>query len=56
MKKTICMDFDGVIASCQAWNGAGRSGAPVSGVRNPLKVPNENCRKYSKEALKCGNP
>lgn len=38
MKKTICIDFDGVIAQYKEWKGANHFGAPVSGVQNALKV------------------
>ena len=37
-KKTICIDFDGVIAQYQEWEGKEKFGAPVPGVQNALKV------------------
>ena len=36
--KTICIDFDGVIASYQGWEGADKFGDPVPGVQSALKV------------------
>lgn len=38
MKKTICIDFDGVIASRQYWEGNDKFGATIPGVQNALKV------------------
>ena len=37
-RKTICIDFDGVIAQYQAWEGKEKFGAPVPGVQSALKV------------------
>lgn len=37
-KKTICIDFDGVIAQYQEWEGKDKFGAPVPGVQSALKV------------------
>lgn len=36
--KTICIDFDGVIAQYQQWEGEEKFGAPVPGVQSALKV------------------
>lgn len=36
--KTICVDFDGVIAQYQEWEGNDKFGAPVPGVQSALKV------------------
>ena len=36
--KTICIDFDGVIASYQGWEGTDKFGDPVPGVQSALKV------------------
>lgn len=40
-KKTICIDFDGVIASYQDWEGKDKFGEPTPGVQNALKVLKE---------------
>ncbi len=37
-KKTICIDFDGVIAQYQGWEGEDKFGSPVPGVQSALKV------------------
>lgn len=37
-RKTICIDFDGVIAQYQEWEGKDKFGAPVPGVQSALKV------------------
>lgn len=37
-QKTICIDFDGVIAQYQQWQGKDTFGAPVPGVQSALKV------------------
>nr|DAM47466.1 MAG TPA: hypothetical protein [Bacteriophage sp.] len=37
-KKTICIDFDGVIAQYHEWEGKENFGAPVPGVQSALKV------------------
>lgn len=37
-KKTICIDFDGVIAQYQEWQGEDKFGAPVPGVQSALST------------------
>lgn len=39
--KTICIDFDGVIANYQGWQGTDKFGEPVPGVQNATKVLKE---------------
>jgi adenylylsulfate kinase len=42
MKKTICIDFDGVIAQYNGEFEQDKFGEPVAGVKNALKVLKEN--------------
>jgi adenylylsulfate kinase len=41
-KKTICVDFDGVIAQYGGFEGQDKFGEPVDGVQNALKVLKEH--------------
>jgi adenylylsulfate kinase len=41
-KKTICVDFDGVIAEYEGYEGDDKFGEPVDGVQNALKVLKEH--------------
>lgn len=41
-KKTICIDFDGVIAQYEGWKGEDVFGEPVDGVQTALEVLKKN--------------